>query len=95
MWTSWIWSSPLYYFKDAVITYYFDDVSLNLLRKAIPLLDKCNLKASFNIITSKEINEYGGYKTAAENGHEMASYTVNHQNLKEIDCQTQVEELKE
>ena len=87
--------APWYSFKDAVITYSFDDGTPNHLRKAIPLLDKYNLKASFNLITNKNINDWRGYKTAAENEHEMASHTVSHPNLQEIDYQTQVEELKE
>ena len=86
--------APWYSFKDAVITYSFDDGTPNHLKKAIPLLDKYNLKASFNLITNKD-NDWRGYKAASENGHEIASHTITHPNLKEQDYQTQVEELKE
>jgi len=72
--------APWYLFKPSVITYSFDDGSYNHLAKAVPLLDKYNLKATFNLITSIE-NDWKGYKAAAENGHEIASHTVSHSNL--------------
>lgn len=86
--------APWHLFKPSVITYSFDDGTFNQLAKAIPLLDKYNLKATFNLITSIE-NDWEGYKAAAENGHEIASHTITHPNLKEFDKETQTKELKE
>ena len=62
--------------------------------KAIPLLDKYNFKATFNLITQLE-NDYEGFRAAAENGHEIASHTISHPNIKEFDKETQTKELKE
>ena len=86
--------APWYLFKPSVITYSFDDGSFNHLLKAIPLLDKYNFKATFNLITQLE-NDYEGFKVAAENGHEIASHTISHPNVKEFDKETQTKELKE
>ena len=86
--------APWYLFKPSVITYSFDDGSFNHLLKAIPLLDKYNFKATFNLITQLE-NDYEGFRAAAENGHEIASHTISHPNIKEFDKETQTKELKE
>lgn len=86
--------APWYSFKPSVITYSFDDGSFNHLLKAIPLLDKYNFKGSFNLITNVK-NDWEEYKKAAENGHEIASHTITHSNLKELDKDSQVQELKE
>ena len=86
--------APWHLFKPSVITYSFDDGSFNHLAKAIPLLDKYSFKATFNLITSVE-NDWKGFKEAAENGHEIASHTITHPNLKEFDIETQTKELKE
>ena len=83
-----------YDFKPAAITYSFDDGTYNQIQKGVPLLDKYYFKGSFNLITSKN-NDWEAYRKAAENGHEISSHTVNHLNLKEIDIETQIMELKE
>ena len=57
-------------------------------------MDKYNLKGSFNLITQID-NDYKGFKTAAENGHEIASHTISHPSLNWLDRSTQTTELKE
>ena len=86
--------APWYEDKPAVITYSFDDGTYNQIGKAVPLLDKYSLKASFNLITSWK-QDWEGYKIAAKNGHEISSHTVNHPNLKEQNLETQMNELKD
>ena len=86
--------APWYDFKPAVITYSFDDGTFNQIQKGVPLLDKYNLKGSFNLITSWD-HDWEAYKRAAENGHEISSHTVNHPNLSEQNLETQTLELKE
>ena len=86
--------APWYGFKPSAITYSFDDGSPNHLGKVVPLFDKYNLKASFNLITNVR-NDWDGYKAAAENGHEIASHTVTHSHPKEQDDETQNQEYKE
>lgn len=86
--------APWHGFKPSAITYSFDDGTPNHLLKAIPLLNKYNLKASFNLIT-KNSNDWEGYKAAAENGHEIASHTITHSHLQQQDKETQTQEFKE
>ena len=83
-----------YDFKPAAITYSFDDGTFNQIQKGVPLLDKYYYKGSFNLITSRN-HDWEAYRKAAENGHEISSYTVNHSNLKEIDIEISKMELKE
>ena len=86
--------APWHGFKQAAITYSFDDGSRNQLLKAVPILDKYNLKATFNLITQSS-NDWEGFKAAAENGHEIASHTITHSHLPEQDKETQTQEFKE
>ena len=86
--------APWHGFKPSAITYSFDDGSLNHLLKAVPLCDKYNLKATFNLITGGN-NDWEGYKAAPENGHEMASHTIGHPDPNEQDDEEQNEEYKE
>lgn len=86
--------APWYNFTPSVITYSFDDGTFNQIEKGVPLLDKYNLKGSFNLITSWE-HDWEAYKRAVENGHEISSHTVNHPNLRDQDLETQTTELKE
>ena len=86
--------APWHDFKPSVITYSFDDGTFNHLLKAVPLLDKYKFKGSFNLITKRN-NDWDGYKKAAENGHEISSHTITHPHLKEMDKETQTQELKE
>ena len=86
--------APWYGFKTAAITYSFDDGTSGHLKVAVPLLDKYNFKGSFNLITQIN-NNYRGFKAAAKNGHEIASHTITHPNLKDQDREIQTQELKE
>ena len=83
--------APWHGFKPSAITYSFDDGSPNHLGKVVPLFDKYNLKASFNLITNVR-NDWDVYKAAAENGHEIASHTVTHSRPKGQDDETQNQE---
>ena len=86
--------APWYNFTPSVITYSFDDGTFNQIQKGVPLLDKYNLKGSFNLITSWD-HDWEEYKRAVEKGHEISSHTVNHPNLRDQDLETQSTELKE
>ena len=86
--------APWHGFMPSAITYSFDDGSKNHLEKVVPLFDKYDLKASFNLITNIR-NDWDGYKAAADNGHEISSHTITHSHLKEQDDETQNQEYKE
>lgn len=57
-------------------------------------MDKFGFKGSFNLITSLD-NDFPAYKIAAENGHEIASHTVTHPNLKDLSSEEQEYEVSE
>lgn len=67
-------------FKGGCVTYSFDDNTANQATTVLPLLDKHGLKATFNLVTGWNPN-WGAFKQAAQNGHEMASHTVSHANV--------------
>lgn len=70
---------------DCAITYSLDDLTPNQLPVAVPLLDKYGVKATFNVvITWVKENEWPQLKKLAENGHEIASHTVTHQNMQQL-----------
>ncbi len=79
-------------FKKAAITYSFDDGTPNQLPIAVPILDKYGYKGTFNLITSW-VTEWNGWKTAADNGHEIASHTVSHPSLTELSDTDQTKQL--
>ena len=66
--------------SKGAITYSFDDGCSGQLQSAIPSLNKYGLKATFNLVTNW-VNNWGGWKQAAQSGHEIASHTVSHANL--------------
>ena len=72
--------APWHGWKQGAITYSFDDGCSGQLQSAIPSLNKYGLKATFNLVTNW-VNNWGGWKQAAQSGHEIASHTVSHANL--------------
>ena len=72
--------APWLNWKQGVVTYSFDDGCSGQLSAAIPALNKYGLHATFNLVTNW-VSNWGGWKQAAQNGHEIASHTVSHANL--------------
>ena len=72
--------APWQGFKQGAITYSFDDGCGGQLSAAIPALNKYGLHATFNLVT-QWVSNWGAWKQAAGNGHEIASHTVSHANL--------------
>lgn len=87
--------APWHNFKSGVITYSFDDGSPNQLKVGVPLMDKYDLKASFNLIINGWDPDWEGYKKAAENGHEIASHTYTHNNLVGLSKEQELKEIKD
>ena len=70
-------------FKPAAISYTFDDNCPNQLATAVPLFDKQGFKVTLFTVINWAPN-WVGLRTAAANGHEIASHTVTHPNLDSI-----------
>lgn len=74
-------------FKDAAITFTFDDCLANQYKTAVPLLDKYGFNASFYVVTnwinsgSSNYYTWTNAKSMLASGHEIGSHTVSHANL--------------
>lgn len=72
-----------YGFKNAAVSYTFDDYTPNQLPVAMSLFDKYGFKMTFFPIISWN-PDWQKLNDAAKNGHEVGSHTVTHPNLAEI-----------
>lgn len=81
-----------YNFKDAAVTYSFDDNSANQTSIAIPMFDQYGYKATFNVVPNWGPN-WNAFQAASNNGHEIASHTVSHATLGNISQNEQTTEL--
>ena len=77
---------------DAAISYTFDDGCANQFTKAIPMFDEFGFCATFFIVTDWSPN-WTVLQSAASNGHEIASHTVNHPFLDRIETEEEVTEF--
>ena len=83
-----------YQFKPAAVSYTFDDNCSNQYPVALPLFDKYGFKVTFFTVTQSMYPNWTNMKTAANNGHEVASHTVTHADLSTISAASQDPELK-
>lgn len=73
-----------YQFKQAAISYTFDDNTPKQITVALPLFDQYGFKATLFTVTSPTwylAANWAGLKTAAANGHEIGNHTVSHGDL--------------
>ncbi|MGK9477020.1 polysaccharide deacetylase family protein [Melioribacter sp. OK-6-Me] len=80
-------------FKDAAITYTFDDNCANQLKEVVPMFDQYNYKLTLFIVTNWN-PDWEGLRKAAANGHEIASHTVSHPFLDQMPENELESELK-
>jgi len=82
-----------YKFKSAAVSYTFDDGLPNQFDVAVPLFNKYGFKMTLFIITGK-VTDWTKIKSAAVDGHEIASHTVSHPNLSTLTVNQQRTELE-
>jgi len=80
-------------FKSAAISYTFDDNCSNQLSVAIPIFNDFGIKTTM-FVPSSWIKDWTGLQSAADNGHEIASHTVNHINLRNLTNDQQLPEFQ-
>jgi len=80
-------------YRTCAVTYTFDDNSAKQFTVVQPIFDKYGYKMTFFVIT-KKITSWTNYVNAANNGHEIASHTVNHIRMDTMDIVRQDAELK-
>src|SRR5512133_1474191 len=86
-------------FRDAAITYTFDDGYSNQFLKAIPIFDRFGYKLTLFTVTewvSSDwwVSDWTDLQNAVSNGHEIGSHTVTHTNLADVNTMEQNNELK-
>lgn len=67
-------------FRTAAVSYTFDDNCSNQVAIAIPALNTYGFKGTFFLVTNWGPN-WKGYKSAAQNGHEIGSHTASHPSM--------------
>jgi len=80
-------------FKSAAISYTFDDNCSNQLAIAIPIFNDFGFKTTM-FVPSSWIKDWAALQTAVDKGHEIASHTVTHVNLKNLTKEQQLPELQ-
>lgn len=64
-------------FSQSAITHTWDDNTAKQLNTALPIYDEFGLKATFFIVSTWN-PDWSNFKKASQNGHEIASHTLNH-----------------
>lgn len=80
-------------FRQAAVSYTFDDACPNQFTTALPMFDEFDFKATMFIVTNWSPN-WPALKSAALKGHEIASHTVSHPTLDKLNIEQQTTELK-
>lgn len=81
-------------FKEAAISYTFDDNCPNQLPVAVPLFDTYGYKVTLFTVISYFPN-WSGLQAAANSGHEIGSHTVTHPSLDSISYEYQEKEYRD
>ncbi len=85
-------------FRTVAISFTFDDGSPNQFSKAIPMFNEFNFKLTLFTVTSPSWSWAANWTTlqnVANQGHEIASHTVTHLYLNQLDYSQQMTELKD
>ena len=80
-------------FRQAAISYTFDDNCSNQLAVAIPLFNEYGFRTTM-FVPSSWVKDWSGLQVAADRGHEIASHTVTHTNLGSLTADQQTAEFK-
>jgi oligosaccharide reducing-end xylanase len=82
-----------YKYKQAAVSYTFDDLTSNQLPVAMPIFDQYGFPMTFNVVINWT-SSWTSLANAASNGHEIASHTVSHATLSNISINEQITELQ-
>ena len=81
-------------FKTASVSLTFDDGVITQFTKALPILDRYNLKGSFFIVINEMPISWGQIKSYVDNGHEFGSHTLTHPFLTHLTGENIVPQIK-
>ncbi|HEY9124044.1 MAG TPA: polysaccharide deacetylase family protein [Bacteroidales bacterium] len=82
-------------FRQAAISYTFDDGCSNQFKVAIPLFDEYGFNLTMFTVKDWSGANWSALKTASDKGHEIASHTVTHANFSQVTITQQETELKD
>lgn len=83
-----------YGFKDAAVSYTFDDNYSNQLDVVVPMFNEFGFNLTLFTFTNSFLPaNWEGLTEAAEQGHEIGSHTVTHNNLSDLSDEEQESEL--
>jgi oligosaccharide reducing-end xylanase len=81
-------------FRDGALSYTFDDGCPNQFAKTIPMFDEFGYKLTLFTVTNWSSDNWEKLRSAAKNGHEVASHTTTHPNLSNTAIENQLPELQ-
>jgi peptidoglycan/xylan/chitin deacetylase (PgdA/CDA1 family) len=81
-------------FHDGTLSYTFDDGCPNQFAKAIPMFDEFGYKLTLFTVVDWSSSNWEKLKSAAKNGHEVASHTMTHPNLSKTSLEMQLPEFQ-
>lgn len=70
-------------FTEAAITYTFDDGTSGHTDVAVPMFNEYGYKLTLNTVTG-EVSDWDALRSAAADGHEVASHSVTHSNFNDL-----------
>lgn len=82
-------------FRTAAISHTFDDQCSNQFSVALPMFNSFGYKMTFYPVPGWGGTPWSTLQTAASQGHEVSSHTVNHKNLSGLDDANQIYELSQ
>ncbi|HEY3372233.1 MAG TPA: polysaccharide deacetylase family protein [Prolixibacteraceae bacterium] len=81
-------------FRDAAVSYTFDDGCANQFTKAIPLFDEFGYKLTLYTVVNWSSGNWTKLQSASMNGHEVASHTLSHLKMTGVPLEKQLLELQ-
>jgi peptidoglycan/xylan/chitin deacetylase (PgdA/CDA1 family) len=81
-------------FRTSAVSFTFDDGTANQFTKAIPIFDEYGFKLTLFTVINWSSGNWNALKSAAANGHEVASHTMTHPYLGPMTIEQQTEELR-
>ena len=82
-------------FREAAISYTFDDGCSNQFKVAVPLFDEYGFNLTMFTVKNWSGSNWSALKTASDKGHEIASHTVSHADFSKVTKEQQETELKD
>lgn len=81
-------------FREAAITYTFDDNTPNQFAVAVPMFNELDFRLTLYPVTNWNGGNWARLQAAVDAGHEVGSHTVSHPSLGPLSAERQIEEME-